>query len=184
MPITLFFNKTTISIIGIALLCFAVYVVTKGYYVALHNEEITSIKLEHQQAVSKAQTDHQAEINVMNARIQTAQDLLTLKTRDMNNALKQKQNTVINGVNTGSIRLRDKHAASTCPAIKPDDKTDSTSTVGQSDNRGSPGRELSRQTSEDLIGLATDAEQTNIALKSCIQQYNNIKGQLHEQGSN
>jgi hypothetical protein len=90
----------------------------------------------------------------------------------------------IDGIKSGTIRLRDKHATDTNTCTTSNNKTDSNSAVRQSDNRISSGRELSRQTSEDLIRLATGAEQTNIALKSCIQQYNNIKEKLNEQGSN
>ena len=179
-----FFNKTIISIIGVVLLCFVVHVTTRNYYVAVHNEEMTSIKLEHQQSVSKAQTQHQNEIATLNTKIQSVQSQLTTKTRELNHALRQKQDATIAGLNTGSIRLRDKHATDTCTTTSTNDKPNSDSATRQSDNRSSPGRDLSRQTSEALIRLATDAEQTNIALKACIQQYNNIKDRLNEQGSN
>lgn len=56
MPMKPFFNKTIISIICVVLLCFVVHVTTRNYYVAVHKEEMTSIKLEHQQSVSRAQT--------------------------------------------------------------------------------------------------------------------------------
>ena len=62
MPMKPFFNKTIISIICVVLLCFVVHVTTRSYYVVVHNEEMTSIKLEHQQSVSRAQTQHQNEI--------------------------------------------------------------------------------------------------------------------------
>ena len=184
MPTIPFFNKTIISLICVVLLCFAVHVATRNYYVALHNEEMTSIKLEHQQSVSQAQTQHQNEIAVLNTKIQTVQSQLTTKTRELNHALRQKQDATIAGLNNGSIRLRDKHATSTCTTTSSNNKTDSDSSTGQPDNGSSLGRELSRQTAEKLIRLATDAEQTNIALKACIQQYNNIKDRLNEQGSN
>lgn len=184
MPMKPFFNKTIISIICVVLLCFVVHVTTRNYYVVVHNEEMTSIKLEHQQSVSIAQTQHQNEIAVLNTRIQTVQNQLTSKTRELNHALRQKQDATIAGLNTGFIRLRDKHATDTCTTTSSNNKTDSDSATGQPDNGSSLGRELSRQTSEKLIRLATDAEQTNIALKACIQQYNNIKDRLNEQGSN
>ena len=181
MPTKPFFNKT---IIGIVILCLAVHVTTRNYYVALHDEEVTKIKLEHQESVSKAQTQHQNEIAVLNTKIQTVQSQLTTKTRELNHALRQKQDATIAGLNTGSIRLRDKHATDTCTTTSSNNKTDSDSAARQPDNGSSSGRELSRQTSENLIRLAADAEQTNIALKACIQQYNNIKDRLNEQGSN
>lgn len=184
MPIHLFFNKTTITVIGVCLLCLSVHFTTKKYYTARYNEEITQIKLQHQEQVLTSKEQHSNEINALNNKIQTTQTQLTEKTRELNHVLKQKQSATIDGIKSGTIRLRDKHATDTNACTTSNNKTDSNSAVRQSDNRISSGRELSRQTSEDLIRLATDAEQTNIALKSCIQQYNNIKEKLNEQGSN
>ena len=165
---------TGIVIIGLTFLA------TRSYYVAVYNDKITTIKAEHSKAVTDAQTKHNQELQALNTRIQTVQDELTTKTRELNNALKQKQNSVISGIGSGTIRLRDKHATSTCTNSSTNHTSNPNAATGQPDNRVGTGNELSRQTSEDLVRLATDAEQTNIALKACIQQYNNIREQLHE----
>ena len=163
-----------ITIIGLTSLA------TRSYYVAVYNDKITTIKAEHSKAVTDAQTKHNQELQALNTRIQSVQDELTTKTRELNNALKQKQNSVISGIGSGTIRLRDKHAQRTCTNSETNNTSNPNAATGQPDNRVSTGNELSRQTSEDLVRLATDAEQTNIALKACIQQYNNIREQLHE----
>lgn len=184
MPMIAFLcNKYVISLIAASVICLSTHTVTRRYYVSEYEKQIASLKYEYQLAASTSETKHANEIESLNDKIHTLQDTLTIKTRELTHALNKQSNAAIAGLNTGTIRLHDKYATTECTPTKPDNTADSNTPIRQPDNRISTGRELSRQTSENLIRLATDAEQTNIALKSCIAQYNTIKETLHEQDS-
>ena len=162
------------------LLCLATFLVTRDYQIAVRKDAISAIELRHQKQINDARTKYEADLQSLNTKLAAANETITIKTRELNNELKRKATVTVDGINSGTIRLRDKHATSGCASAKTDDGTNSNSAAGQPDNGGNTGAELSRQTSQDLVRLATDAEQTNIALKACIQQYNTIREKFQE----
>ena len=177
---TLFSNKIVQDCALTFLLCLATFLVTRDYQIAIRKDAISAIELRHKKQAEEARTKYEVDLQSLNTKLVAANETITNKTRELNHELKRKATATVDGINSGTIRLRDKHAIGTCSAAKTDDRTNSNSAAGQPDNRGDTGAELSRQTSQDLVRLATDAEQTNIALKACIQQYNTIREKFQE----
>lgn len=177
---TLFSNKIVQYGTLTFLLCLATFFVTRDYQIAVKNDAISTIELRHQKQIDEARTKYEADLQSLNTKLTAANETITIKTRELNHELKRKATATVDGINSGTIRLRDKHAISTCSAAKTDYRPNSNSAAGQPDNRSDTGAELSRQTSQALVRLATDAEQTNIALKACIQQYNTIREKFQE----
>ena len=177
---TLFSNKVFRYGLLTFMLCLATFVVTRDYQIAVKNDAISAVELRHKKQLEEAKTKYEADLQSLNTKLTAANETITNKTRELNNELKRKAAATADSINSGTIRLRDKHATNTCAQSKADNAANSHSAIGQPDNRGNTGAELSRQTSQDLVRLATDAEQTNIALKACIQQYNTIREKFQE----
>ena len=177
---TFFSNKTFQTCLLAFMLCLATFLVTRNYQIAICKDAISTIELKHQKQLDDARSKYETDLQSLNARLSAANETIIIKTRELNRELNQKASATVDSINAGTIRLRDKHATSTCTPAKTDNRENSSSTARQPDNRGDTGTELSQETSQDLVRLATDAERTNIALKACIQQYNTIREKFQE----
>ena len=78
-----------------------------------------------------------------------------------------KTNTVISGIDNGSVKLYDKSSAST-------GKNCDNASSARGDKEESSGTELSAETSKFLVELTGDADKANDALAACIKNYEDI----------
>ena len=78
-----------------------------------------------------------------------------------------KTNTIISGINDGSVKLYDKSSPSTS-------KNCDNASSSRGDKEESSGTELSGETSKFLVELTGDADKANDALAACIKNYEDI----------
>ena len=165
---------------NILLPCLASIAVGLGvwnYQANKYENKISSLKAEYATKAKEAEEAFNKQITEINTNLAKTTEQLNSKTLELNNEIKNRSNTIQRGIANGTIRLRDK-GANACQAAARHTGGSSGSSAGHSDYQQGSGHELSRQTSEALVRLATDADEANIALKACIQQYNQIRQQF------
>jgi hypothetical protein len=119
----------------------------------------------------KSQNDLLIHTQAKLSKLQREYDILITKnSEEYQKGLKDgqlKKSTAIAGVNAGTVKLRDKYAHSCPEPVAP-------SNAPSSGHNATPEPGLSRQTSEFLIGLASEADDTVKQLTGCQVAYKTL----------
>lgn len=131
-------------------------------------------------AQNKALTDAQSALAATNSKLQSLQAAYNTTVTDNSAAYQKglkdgqtKKTAAIASVNDGSLVLRDKYAAS-CPESKAD-PVQTNAAPGGRDAETRPG--LSRETSEFLVGLTSEADEVVKQLSACQVDYQALYNQ-------
>lgn len=148
---------------------FLIGVVSASYY---WTDRIDEIKTKGRLEKQKIELVHAHQIAELNQKLHLETKHLKEKfNEELSKTIEQKDDAIMR-VRNSELRLRDKYAR--CQSQGKGDSAGA-STGGSTANESAF---LSRETSEFLVGFASDADKTLAALRACVTQYNQVKFEL------